>query len=594
MVVVSLVCISGALGLLLHLELGGYAAERAASRQEANMRVAWHVLHSVGVEFHAADGKLYAGKVVLNDFFEPVDTISRLMDANATIFLGDQRIATNVRKPDGSRAVGTRLAPGPAYDMTLKQGRPFRGEADILGKTYLTAYDPIKDTHGAVIGVLFVGVPKAEFFAAVHATEINSILLILAIATLAVAGCIEIARRMFRPLDALRAATDRLSRGDTGGSIPETTRQDDLGRLALGLERLQTSAREKVQLEASLSRQREEREALARNVAAASAAAAAAQQQVMEALATGLDRLSRGDLGQRIEQGFDPLYEKLRQDFNAALMAVGATLGGIAAAADAMRAKTAMITSSATELSDRTQHQAAQLESTAQSLSRVSAKIKDTAKAATATHANVEAARERAATSAVIVRKAIDAMGAIEDSSSQIQQIIGVIDEIAFQTNLLALNAAVEAARAGEQGRGFAVVASEVRNLASRSADAAKQVKTLIIRSSEQVAHGTTLVGATGEALELIARQVGEINAMVRDISENAVDQATEVEAVDRALEELDELTRRNAAMVDEATTASQSLDGDAVGLIEQIGGFRLATDTQQRASHGERVRRRA
>jgi methyl-accepting chemotaxis protein len=594
MVVVSLLCLSVAVGLLLDAELGGYAAQRAASRQEADMRVAWHVLRSYGDELHVADGKLYAGGRVLNDFFEPVDLIHELVAVNATIFLGDERIATNVKKPDGSRAVGTRLAPGPAYELTLKQGRPYRGEAEILGKLFLTAYDPIKDAHGQVIGALFVGIPKAEFYAAVHATEINGTLLILAIATLAVAACIEIARRMFRPLDALRAATDRLSRGETDGSIPCTDRQDDLGHLARGLERLQSAAREKAQLEAALVRQRAEGETLARAAAAESAAATADQQQVVETLAAGLERLSRGDLTHGIEQRFAPNYEKLRQDFNSALTEVGSTLGGIAGAAEAMRAKTATITSSTAELSERTRHQAAQLESTVQTLSRVAAKIKDTASAATATHASVEAARERAEHSAVIVRKAITAMGEIEGSSSQIQQIIGVIDEIAFQTNLLALNAAVEAARAGEQGRGFAVVASEVRNLASRSADAAKQVKTLISRSSEQVAHGTALVGDTGDALELIARQVGEINAMVRDISENAVDQATEIEAVDRALEDLDELTRSNAAMVEEATTASQSLDGDAAGLIEQIGRFRLTNVTPRQSSGVPSHRRRA
>jgi len=594
MVVVSLVCLSVALGLLLHVELTRYAAERAASRQEADMRVAWHVLHAVGEDLHVADGKLLAGSRILNDFVEPVDTISQLLGVNATIFLGDERIATNVKKPDGSRAIGTRLAPGPAYDRTLKQGLPYRGEADILGKTFLTAYDPIKDAHGAVIGALFVGIPKAEFFTAIHATEINSTLLILVIATLAVAACIEIARRMFRPLDALRAAIDRLSRGDTEGIIPGTERRDDLGRLAGGLGRLQSAAREKAQLEATLERQRHEREALARSVAAQGAAEVAAQQLVVETLATGLERLSQGDLSHRIEQRFAPNYEKLRQDFNEALAAVGRTLGEIAEAAETMRARTATITASAAELSGRTQDQAAQLESTAQTMSRVAVKVKETAKAATTTHTSVEAARERAEQSAVIVRKAIAAMEQIEGSSNQIQQIIGVIDEIAFQTNLLALNAAVEAARAGEQGRGFAVVATEVRNLASRSSDAAKQVKMLILRSSEQVAQGTALVGDTGEALERIARQVGEINTMVRDISANAVDQAAEVAAVDKALEDLDDMTRRNASMVEEATTASQSLDADAAGLIEQIGGFRLATGPSHPGSGLVLQRRRA
>jgi methyl-accepting chemotaxis protein len=594
MVIVSLLCLSIALGVLLDFELGNYAAQRATSRQETDMRVAWHVLRSYGADLHVADGKLYAGNRELNDFFEPVDEINALVDVNATIFQGDERIATNVKKPDGTRAVGTRLAPGPVYEQTLKRGLPFRGQADILGTTYLTAYDPIKDAQGQVIGVLFVGIPKAEFFAALRATEIKSAILILVIVAIAVGACMTISRRTFRPLDALRSAIDRLSRGDTDGGIPGTERQDDLGRLARGVERLQSAAREKAHLEATLERQRTEREALERTAAAQSAAEVADQRLVVETLAAGLERLSEGDLSHRIEQRFAPNYEKLRQDFNAAMAAVGTTLGQIAAAAGTMRTRTATIRASAAELSERTQDQAAQLESTAQAMSRVAVKVNETAKAATTTHASVEAARERAEQSAVIVRNAIAAMEQIEDSSTQIQQIIGVIDEIAFQTNLLALNAAVEAARAGEQGRGFAVVATEVRNLASRSSDAAKQVKILILRSSEQVAQGTALVGDTGEALERIARQVGEINTMVRDISENAVDQASEVAAVDKALEDLDETTRRNASMVEEATTASQSLDADASGLIEQIGGFRLASGPSRPVSGPALQRRRA
>jgi methyl-accepting chemotaxis protein len=178
--------------------------------------------------------------------------------------------------------------------------------------------------------------------------------------------------------------------------------------------------------------------------------------------------------------------------------------------------------------------------------------------------------------SAAVVREAITAMSQIEDSSKQIQQIIGVIDDIAFQTNLLALNAAVEAARAGEQGRGFAVVATEVRNLASRSSDAAKQIKALILRSSEHVASGTVLVGATGEALERIATQVEEINGMVREIDSNAIAQAGEVREVEGALNELDALTRQNNSMVEGSTRATEALVESAVNLSERLQRFEL------------------
>jgi methyl-accepting chemotaxis protein len=191
-----------------------------------------------------------------------------------------------------------------------------------------------------------------------------------------------------------------------------------------------------------------------------------------------------------------------------------------------------------------------------------------------------------------VVHQAIEAMSHIEDSSKQIQQIIGVIDDIAFQTNLLALNAAVEAARAGEQGRGFAVVAAEVRNLASRSSEAAKQIKGLILRSSEQVGSGTALVGATGAALERIATQVEEINGMVCAIDSNAVAQASEVRAVEEAMTELDALTRQNNDMVAASTHDTEALAQSAVQLAERLQRFEL--DSRQAMSPQRVVRRRA
>jgi methyl-accepting chemotaxis protein len=533
---------------------------------------------------------LYVGTRELNGFYEPVDRIKDLLGGAATVFMGDERITTNVKKPDGSRAVGTRLARGPVYDSLFGQGHAFHGEADILGQAYFVAYEPLRDADGQVIGALFVGTPKAEFYSGINALARQCILVTLLLAGVAVAVCLFATRRMFQPLGALRVSAERLSRGDMSVDIGFTDRRDELGQLAQVLVGLREANREKAvieagkvaaeaekqQMAAAAAAQRRELEVRERQELEARVAGATAQRRTVEVLAAGLERLSLGDLGCRIDEPFHADYEKLRADFNSAMRTLGATLGAIHSSAVSIRTSTEGMRNGTAELADRTQLQAARLDSTAAALGRVSGRIQETATAATTTRASVDAAREEAEQSAVVVRKAVEAMSQIEDSSNQIQRIIGVIDAIAFQTNLLALNAAVEAARAGDQGRGFAVVAAEVRNLASRTSDAAKQVKELIMRSCEQVGGGTALVGATGEALTRIVRQVNEINEMVRAIDANAMAQAEEVRAVDGALAELDVLTRQNTAMVERSTSATERLAEEAVDLVDRVGRFQL------------------
>ncbi|MDE8347562.1 MAG: methyl-accepting chemotaxis protein [Acidocella sp.] len=288
-----------------------------------------------------------------------------------------------------------------------------------------------------------------------------------------------------------------------------------------------------------------------------------------------LTKLAEGDLVQRLEGKLSPELDKLRVDLNAAVDKLQGTIQRVGQTAGVINAGTEEIRTAADDLARRTEQQAASLEETAAALDEITATVRQTSENAGHAKVIVGTAKKDAEDSAVVVRKAVSAMQSIEASSKKINQIIGVIDEIAFQTNLLALNAGVEAARAGDAGRGFAVVASEVRALAQRSADAAKEIKALISTSTEQVGQGADLVAKTGEVLEKIIVQVSEINDSIITIAASALEQATGLKEVNTAVNQMDQVTQLNAALVEETTAAAHSLVAETTGLIELVGQFR-------------------
>jgi methyl-accepting chemotaxis protein len=299
-------------------------------------------------------------------------------------------------------------------------------------------------------------------------------------------------------------------------------------------------------------------------------------------LATALERLAANDLSYRMAGQIDPQFSKVRDDFNAAVTALDNTIGAVALSTRNVTSGAAEISSASDDLSRRTEQQAASLEQTAAALDQITATVGRSAEGARRAATAASDARVDASRSGQIVGEAVSAMDEIEASSTQINQIIGVIDEIAFQTNLLALNAGVEAARAGEAGRGFAVVAQEVRALAQRSADAAKQIKVLIANSSAQVLRGVKLVGDTGRALTEIASKVSDIDGLISEIAQSSREQATGLGEVNVAVNQMDQVTQQNAAMVEQATAASASLQVEAAGLQRMIDRFEVTGATHE------------
>jgi methyl-accepting chemotaxis protein len=303
----------------------------------------------------------------------------------------------------------------------------------------------------------------------------------------------------------------------------------------------------------------------------------------VDQLADALKRLSDGDLTQNLGTPFIPTLEKLRTDFNGAIDKLRRAMQAVAENASAIAAGAQQIRSASDDLSKRTEQQAASVEETAAALEEITTTVADSSRRAEEAGELVRKTRQNAEHSGAVVRSAIEAMGKIESSSSEISNIIGVIDEIAFQTNLLALNAGVEAARAGDAGKGFAVVAQEVRELAQRSAKAAKEIKELITDSNTHVNSGVTLVGETGSVLDTIVSQVQQVNGNVEAIVEAAREQATGIKEINESVNTMDQGTQQNAAMVEESTAAAHSLAKEADALFQLLGQFNIGSGSASR-----------
>ncbi|GGF94868.1 methyl-accepting chemotaxis protein [Rhizobium wenxiniae] len=409
------------------------------------------------------------------------------------------------------------------------------------------------------------------------------------------------------PILKLTSSMGRLAHGDYDAAVPFSGRKDEIGDMAAAVEVFKKNGLEVARMtdaEAGLKAKSDDLQARMSAVVQAAAEGDFTRRidkqwgvESLDRVARNIDQLvksvdagvsetrrvvkslSEGDLTDSMQGDFKGAFAELQENVNGTMQTLQSTMGKVRNATGAMNGGASELSSAANDLSKRTEQQAAALEETSAALDQITSVVRTSTERANEATTMVGEAKESAIQSGAVVRNAIEAMGRIEQASREIAQITNVIDEIAFQTNLLALNAGVEAARAGEAGKGFAVVAQEVRELAQRSASAAKDIKALIGKSGEEVAGGVQLVQKTGAALSEIEARVSRINDHIHSIAVASKEQATGLAEVNTAVNQMDHVTQQNAAMVEESSAATSKLSTEADALYRLVSHFRIAEE---------------
>jgi len=547
---------------------------------------------------------IHDGKLLNLDFSAP-DRFSRETGGNATIFVADGedfvRVTTSVKKENGERAVGTTLdRASPAY-AALKDGKVYVGLAKLFGKQFITQYEPVKNSAGKIVGALYVGVDISKDVAAlkerIRAIKVGETGYFY---VLNAAPGKNLGELLVHPQ---REGENILDSRDAGGrAFVKDILEKKSGTLRYDWQNPgETRAREKIAAfayfkdwdwviaggtyrdeltrEAAQLRNKYVVFALVGLLVFAAILYAFVRATITRPLAEARDaaiRIADGDLTVNIERRQNDEIGLLLDSMNGISRKLSNVVGQVRIGAEQIASASNEISTGNQDLCTRTEQQAGSLATTSASMGELTETVRQNAEHARQANTLAVSASSIAQKGGSMVAQVVETMESINQASNKISDITGVIDGIAFQTNILALNAAVEAARAGEQGRGFAVVANEVRNLAQRSAAAAREIKTLIAASSSEVDLGRELVSKAGATMDEVLASVGRVTDIMADITAASQEQSQGIEQVNQAIGEMDEATRHNATLVEEASAAAQAMQDQAAELARAVRLFRL------------------